>query len=707
MANLPNRLGQQLGNYRLIGVLGEGGFAEVYLGEHIHLGTQAAIKVLHTQLGSDDVDTFRTEARTIAHLIHPHIVRVLEFGVEGRIPFLVMDYAPNGTLRKLHPKGTLLALATIIPYVKQVAEALQYAHDEKLIHRDIKPENMLVGRRNEIFLSDFGIALVAQSSRYQSAQEMAGTMAYMAPEQIQGKPRPASDQYSLGIVVYEWLTGDRPFHGSFTELVGQHLSVIPPSLHEKISTISPEVDQVVQIALAKDPKQRFASVQAFAIALEQASRPAQSQPPTPPREVTLPSQPLLPTILATLLNPSPGLPITISPPNLPPTLRQTSQSERKQPSLFLPITPPSSQLFPPSSLITPSDPPSQRATETPPAGYPSHMPAFQLTRRPSRRTVIVGLVGLTLVGSGITWFATSRQRIPLGTLLYIYRGHSNAVASVAWSPDGKRIASGSTDGTVQVWNAADGSNAYTYKGHSDVVWSVAWSPDGKHIASGSWDKTVQVWTAADGSNIYTYKGHSSSVESVAWSPEGKHVASGSDDNTVQVWTAADGRNIYTYKGHSSSVYSVAWSPDDKRIASGSNDGTVQVWNATDGSNVYTYKGHNNNRVYSVAWSPDGQCIASGSADKTAQVWNATDGRNVYTYKGHNNWVYSVAWSPDSKRIASGSEDQTVQVWNAADGSSVYTYHRHSDTVESVAWSPDGKRIASGSGDGTTQVWVAS
>src|SRR6266568_8408952 len=211
---MADRVDQQLGNYQLIRLLGEGGFAEVYLGEHIYLGTQAAIKVLHTQLASDDVDKFRTEARTIARLVHPHIVRVLEFGVEGKTPFLVMDYAPNGTLRNLHPKGTQLQLDIIVTYVKQIADALQYAHNEKVIHRDIKPENMLLGRRNNILLSDFGIALVAQSSRYQSAREIAGTMVYMAPEQIQGKPRPASDQYSLGIVVYEWLSGDRPFHGS-------------------------------------------------------------------------------------------------------------------------------------------------------------------------------------------------------------------------------------------------------------------------------------------------------------------------------------------------------------------------------------------------------------------------------------------------------------------------------------------------------------
>src|SRR2546421_336565 len=166
--------------------------------------------------------------------------------------------------------------------VKQVADALQYAHDEKLIHRDIKPENMLLGRRNDILLSDFGIALVAQSSRYQSAQEMAGTMAYMAPEQIQGKPRPASDQYSLGIVVYEWLSGDRPFHGSLTELVGQHLSVPPPPLNEKVPAIPLDIEQVVLTALEKDPHQRFGSIQAFATALEEASQARQPTDVTPP-----------------------------------------------------------------------------------------------------------------------------------------------------------------------------------------------------------------------------------------------------------------------------------------------------------------------------------------------------------------------------------------------------------------------------------------
>jgi eukaryotic-like serine/threonine-protein kinase len=185
-SSVASRIGQQLGNYQLIQLLGKGSFAEVYLGGHIHLGILAAVKVLHTHLMN--VNAFRTEARIIAHLIHPHIVRILEFGIEDQAPFLVMDFAPYGTLRQRHPKGTGAPLPTVVSYVKQVADALQYAHDERLVHRDVKPENMLVGRRNEVLLSDFGIAQLAQSSHEQHSYDTAGTLLYMAPEQIRGRP---------------------------------------------------------------------------------------------------------------------------------------------------------------------------------------------------------------------------------------------------------------------------------------------------------------------------------------------------------------------------------------------------------------------------------------------------------------------------------------------------------------------------------------
>ena len=269
---MADYLGQQLGKYRLTQLLGTGGFAEVYLGEHIHLGTEAAIKLLHTQLATEaEVEKFRQEARTIGKLTHPNIVRVLDFDVQDGTPYLVMDYAPNGSLRQRIPTGQPLAPADILPYLTQVASALQYAHDQKLVHRDIKPENMLLGRRNEVLLSDFGIATVAQSTTSQKTEGVAGTAAYMAPEQIQGKPRPASDLYSLGVIVYEWLAGERTFQGTFTEVASQHLFALPPPLRDKLPGLSPLIEQVVLTALAKDPKERFGSVQAFANAFIQAS----------------------------------------------------------------------------------------------------------------------------------------------------------------------------------------------------------------------------------------------------------------------------------------------------------------------------------------------------------------------------------------------------------------------------------------------------
>src|SRR6266566_4263487 len=553
-----DRIGEQFGNYRLERLLGRGGFADVYLADHIYLHTKAAIKILQTRLTDEDNAKFLQEARTIAQLVHPHIVKVLDFGLQEDTPFLVMGYAPNGTLR----------------------------------------------------------------SRYSNAMESVGTAGYMAPEQIQGKPRPASDQYSLGIVVYEWLSGDRPFHGSLTELVGQHLSVPPPSLLERVSTISPEVDRVVLTALEKDPHRRFANVQTYATALEQACQPAhQVTPPTevpPLSELSLlndriaacsPSQPPLPTHVITPSGQS-SLPTEI-------------------------VTPPSQSFQLPVETITPSPavlPLSMR--ETIPSDRPQELQPTQ--RRISRRTVVAGLAGLVVAGGGLTWLALSqRPQVPsfsassrtvptptstpsptpsptssgppLGTTFLTYRGHSAQVLAVAWSPDGKRIASTSVDATVQVWDAITGKNVLVYHGHLGEVLAVAWSPDGKRIVSGGGDHTVQVWDAASGGNVLTYRGHSDVVWTVKWSPDGKRIASGSGsyketDHTVQVWDAASGGNVLTYQGHSAMVFAVAWSPSGKYIASGSDDKTVQVWDAVSGGNVLTYHGHSS-MVFAVAWSP--------------------------------------------------------------------------------------------------------
>ncbi len=275
---MADRLGQQFGNYRLIALLGQGSYAEVYLAQHVRLELQAAIKVLHGHLSSSEAERFQQEAQTMVRLTHPSIVRVFDFAVQDGIPFLIMEYAPNGSLRRRYTEGSIVSLPEIIPSIKQVAAALQYAHEQQFIHRDVKPENMLLGRQQEVLLSDFGLAALARSTASLNTEGTVGTIAYIAPEQIEGHPRAASDQYALAVVIYEWLCGVRPFEGSATEIVVKQLGAPPPPLREHVPTISVAVEQVVLRALAKDPKERFASVAAFATELEQASQLASSHP---------------------------------------------------------------------------------------------------------------------------------------------------------------------------------------------------------------------------------------------------------------------------------------------------------------------------------------------------------------------------------------------------------------------------------------------
>lgn len=273
--------GKRLGSYRLLRPLGQSDHSVVYLSEHLHSRRQVAIKLLEGQRTEQEATRFLAQGSTLTLLHHPHIVSVLDYGIHEDTAFLAMTYASNGTLRQRHSKGTLVPLATIVSYVSQVASALEYIHQRFLVHRDIKPHNMLLGANNEVMLSDFGIAVVSHSidPAQPNGYDFEGTVPYAAPEQLQGQPRRGSDQYALGVVVYEWLSGDWPFSGTFDEVTHQHMFVQPPSLRMKGLSISLEVEQVIMKALAKKPERRFASIMEFAHALEEASRTTRSENP--------------------------------------------------------------------------------------------------------------------------------------------------------------------------------------------------------------------------------------------------------------------------------------------------------------------------------------------------------------------------------------------------------------------------------------------
>ncbi|KAL0958024.1 hypothetical protein HGRIS_000200 [Hohenbuehelia grisea] len=290
--------------------------------------------------------------------------------------------------------------------------------------------------------------------------------------------------------------------------------------------------------------------------------------------------------------------------------------------------------------------------------------------------------------------------------------HIRMVASVAFSPDGARIVSGSSDHTIRVWDASTGSPTMPpLEGHTLPVNSVAFSPDGARIVSGSDDSTIRVWDASTGSpTMSPLKGHTSSVYSVAFSPDGARIVSGSYDNTIRVWDASTGSpTMPPLEGHTGSVYSVAFSPDGARIVSGSHDHTIRVWDASTGSPAMPpLEGHTSS-VHSVAFSPDGARIVSGSYDSTIRVWDASTGSpTMPPLEGHTLSVYSVAFSPDGAHIVSGSADGTLRAWDAStDSPTMSSVEGHTDSLNSVVVSSDGAHIVSGSLDKSMSLWCGT
>lgn len=263
-------IGSRLGNYRLMSLLGKGGVATVYLGEHISRHTRVAVKIPHMHCGQKAQDSIFYEASILGAMRHRHIVPMYECSIFNGVPFLVMAYAPYGTIRQYYSAQRPLTNRDIACYVRQVADALQSTHRDGFVHQDIKSDNMLLKEPGRIWLSDFGIAVPVEKQPDAVQRERMGTVAYMAPERLRDEVCFASDQYALGIVAYEWLSGQLPFQGSSLSIMRQHLYATPPSLRVLVPAISANVDIVVQKALEKAPERRFGSTDEFADALAEA-----------------------------------------------------------------------------------------------------------------------------------------------------------------------------------------------------------------------------------------------------------------------------------------------------------------------------------------------------------------------------------------------------------------------------------------------------
>jgi eukaryotic-like serine/threonine-protein kinase len=745
-ADIAFQMGQHIGQYQVMSILDRGRFAGAYVCQHIHQHSQVIVEVLRPPLVGDLQEDFLAQTKTLMALDHPQILRLQDAGIDAHYPFLVTDYLPQHLiLHEVYPEGKPHPLAKILPYLKQVASALHYAHERNVLHGDLHLENILLNRNNQILLWSFTIAAIKQNRerlQYQKSSDMRN-IAYAAPERIQGKALPASDQYSLAVIVYELLCGTLPFIGSYIEIANQHVHTPPASMRQRVPGISTQVESIVMRALAKDAQQRYSTIQAFVDALEQELQirsidaPAsKTVPPAQPTSVIAP-----PAIQAKPVKPS------VFPKNVP-----SSPIPPVQAPAFSNKPPPSSQMLSPLPLPPPapvvmaiqrsgSPPPispsvaAMQAAPTPVESAPA-APRRDNNDTMTRRVFAAGLVGLATLGGAGGWYLLSKRlTVPSPPAVaaddvppvtptsvnnqsaLIFVGHLAAVNAVVWSPDGKLIASASDDKFVQVFDESTGKRMLIYSGHTEEVATVAWSPNGKLIASGSQDGTVQVWGAADGKRVITYKGHQDRVNAVSWSKEGQMLASGSEDKTVQVWNAISGVLAFNFLGHTAGVLCVGWQPDSSSVASGSWDGTLRDWATVQhgdhfnvGDQIFNYGGHGKDEVYALTWSPDGNFIASAGADQTVQISSGSDGTPKKPFftghqsKQHVNPVRSVAWSPDGNLIASGDTDGNVYVWWVVGRKTVFIYRGHKKAVNALAWSPDGKKIASASADNTVHVW---
>lgn len=262
------RTDQSFGAYRLTRLLGRGRFSQVYLAEHLKTRQPAALKIFATHLPASDHPRFLGEGRRLTALDHPHMLGLREVGVEEDVPFLVMDYAPQGNL--CLERGSVLPPETVAAYARQIADALAYTHSAGFLHQNIKPANLFLSYQRHVLLSDWGLESLQGHLEQQKRDEQPEDIAYAAPEQLRGPAQPASDQYALALVAYEWLSGAPPFQGTYFALYEQQCYAEPPALRGRVPSLSPAVEAVVLMALAKDPRQRFASVLGFATLLEQA-----------------------------------------------------------------------------------------------------------------------------------------------------------------------------------------------------------------------------------------------------------------------------------------------------------------------------------------------------------------------------------------------------------------------------------------------------
>ncbi len=757
------RMPKEIGRYHVKRVIASGGMGTVYEAVQEHPRRTVAVKVMKHGIASRSaMRRFEYESQILARLRHPGIAQVYEAGTHrddtGTVPFFAMEYIPNAKPITQYATEKKLGTRERLDLFGKVCDAVHHGHQKGIIHRDLKPSNILVDSTGLPRIIDFGVARATDSdlavtTLQTDVGQLIGTLQYMSPEQCEADPHDLdtrSDVYALGVVLYELLCRKLPYDVSkvsvyeATRVVREHQ---PTSLSTIDRSLRGDVETIVFKALEKDRERRYQS----AIELVQdikrylSGEAVVARPPSIVYQLRVfarRNKAFFSAVAAAFVVLVAGVIVSTSLYLRSETARRDAsqaqaaeadqrklaESERdraiaakqqaRRQAYISNIAAAGAALYMDEVVSV------RQRLDAAPEEFRNwewqHLHAQAENSLAVLRGHKEGIWGLAFSPDGTrlaSWSSDKTVRLwDVSTTkeLAVLRGHGGPISHVAFSPDGTRLASASKswsdesagDNTVRVWDALTGKELAVLRGHVGRVSSVAYSPDGNRLASGSMDKTVRLWDVSTGEELVVLQGHEGWLNSVAFSPDGTRLATASFDKTVRLWDTSTGEELAVLRGHEDSIWPIAFSPDGTRLASGSNDKTVRLWNASNGKALASLRGHERG-VGSVAFSPDGTRLASASWDKTIRLWDAFTGEELVVLQGHGHIVRSAVFSPDGTRLASASVDATVRVWDASTGEQLTVLRGHEDSVHYAAFSPDGTHLASGSADGTVRLWDAS
>jgi eukaryotic-like serine/threonine-protein kinase len=739
----PAEEGRKLGRFELVRLLGTGAFGAVYLARDPELDRVVAVKMPHPggPRSGEHLDRFLREARSVARLRHPSIVPIHEVGQHDGLPYLVSEFVRGTTLadrltaRRFEPREAARLVAVL-------ADALHYAHEQGVVHRDVKPSNVLLGEDGSPYLMDFGLAKRDGGEVTMTLDgQVLGTPAYMSPEQARGESNKVdgrSDVYSLGVVLYELITGELPFRGNTRMLLHQVLNDEPRPPRGLNDRVPRDLETICLKAMSKEPSRRYQSARDLGDDLRRllSGEPIRARPagrwergwnwvrrrPAAAALLAVSGVAVLALVgVAVGLVYGSWLRDALADVN---RARLAEEEQRRKAEEALARE----QSLRYANLIVLAE-------------------REWLANNVSRAEELLQECPEEM--RGWEWRYLRRQ---CRTSLLVLRGHELPVVAVAFSPDGRRLATGSHDRKVKLWDAVTGKELRTLSA-ADPCFCLAFSPDGRSVAAGcgGYDPEapaeIKVWDAATGQETRTIVGHLGWVTGVAFRPDGRWLASTGLDGNVRLWDLGTGREVgFRFPHDPKGFTAVAFAPDGRlAAASGTPDnwgvrkpGEVRVWDVTDAAladvrrlraplgglfalagdaplgglpllslptdePVLVLAGHHA-PLSGVAFSKDGRRLASSSWDRTAKCWDAGSGKELAACRGHTLVLNGVALSPDGTRLATASDDASVRVWDAATGQQALILRGHHGPVLAVAFSPDGGRLASAGNDQTVQVW---